>query len=206
MKNKLKIVLMAMSVVLMALSSCTINKPEEKPRTISVLGKASVTLSSDAVVMEFTVTTSGWSAKQIVQDNDTITQRFVTAVKETGVSETDINVTPCVITNPNNYEARRLVIITVKNSSIVPAIVDCKTGLIKLKSIRFETFDKQSEVRHVRALAIQNAQDAAGLLAGASGTKLGEVVRIESDEITEEKTDDHKLILTSKVKVSYDLQ
>ena len=204
MKKQLKIfALLSLSLVLM---SCTINKPEEKQKTITVCGTASVTLPSDIQIIEFTVGTSGWSAKQIVADNDTITQRFINAVKEVGVSDADIQTTNCVITNPNNYEARRMVFVTVRNPGIVPAIIDCKTGLIKLKTIRFETGDTQSEIRRVRSLAIQNAQDAASLLAGASGSKVGEVTGIESDEITETKTDDHKLVLTSKVKVSYDLQ
>ncbi|MCR5400985.1 MAG: SIMPL domain-containing protein [Treponema sp.] len=204
MKKQLKIISM-LSISLLLLS-CTINKPEERQKTITVSGSASVTLPSDLQVIEFVVTTSGWSAKLIVQDNDTITQRFVNAVKEVGVSEGDIQTTNCVITNPNNYESRRQVFVTVRNPALVPAIIDCKSGLIKLKNIRFETADTQSEVRRVRSLAIQNAQDAASLLAGASGSKIGEVTGIESDEIIETKTDDHKLILTSKVKVSYDLQ
>ena len=78
------------SVLLLAclslLSACTITKPEEKSRTIMVNGSASVEIPSDLEVVQFTVVTSGWSARQIVQDNDTITQRFVNAVKDKALS------------------------------------------------------------------------------------------------------------------------
>lgn len=204
MKNLAKIGSLVLLVSLV--SSCTINKPEEKSRTITVSGEASSKIRPDIEVIEFVVSTAGWSAKQIVQDNDLITGRFVNAVKEVGVSEEDIFQSECVLTNPNSYEARRTVVVTARNLSLVPAIIDCKTGLIRLRSTSLEAADTQSQIRSVRAKAVQNASDAAGLIAGASGCRLGNVVSIAGDEIKTEKTSDNCINLTAKVVISYDLE
>ena len=52
----------------MFVTACTINKPAEKVRTVTVNGTGSVSVSPDSAVLSFSVTTSGWSAKQIVTD------------------------------------------------------------------------------------------------------------------------------------------
>ena len=203
MKNIVKIGVFVLAASLFC--SCTVNRPEQKIRTISVTGTSKIQVPSDIEVVEFVVTTSGWSAKQIVQDNDVITARFLNGVKEVGIPESDISQTECVITNPNNYEARRNVIIKVKNLSLVPQVIDCKTALIRLKSVDFETVDTASEIRSARTKAVQSAQDAAGLFSGASGCKLGNVVSIESEEIETSKTDDHKLEIKAKVKICFEI-
>lgn len=204
MKNLSKI--LGLLFVSVCLFSCTINKPVEKKKTITVSASASVQIPSDVEILRFTVITSGWSARQIVQDNDVITERFVNAVKAVGVSEDDISRTQCVVTNPNGYEARRSVVVTVRNLSLAPQVIDCKTGSIRLSSTNFEVIDTQSEIRNVRTKAVQNAFDAGSLLAGASGSKIGTVQEIVSDEISTRKTEDNHLELTSKIVITYDLE
>ncbi len=203
MKNIVKIGFAAL--LPLVVSSCMINRGEEKVRSISVSGTASVVVPSDICEIEFVVTTAGWSAKQIVQDNDVITGRFLNAVKEVGVPDGDVARSECLVSNPGSYEARRTVTVRARNLALVPAIIDCKTGLIRLKSVDFQAVDMASEVRSARSKAVQNAQDAAGLLAGASGCKLGGVVSIYGDEILTEKTSDNNVKITANVAISYDL-
>ena len=189
--------------------SCTIvTKQDQKSKikTISVSGTAAVLVEPDMEVIEFIVTTSGWSAKQIVQDNDAVTERFVLAVKNVGVADDDIFQTECIISNPNGYEARRNVIVNARNISLVPSIIDCKTGLIRLKSVSFEKGDKSGDVRSARTKAIQNAQEAASLLAGASGARLGSVMNIYGDEVVMSKTENNKIEIRASVKVDYSLE
>lgn len=203
MKN-LKLIFLA--VAFLALSSCTINRPQTKTKTVTVNGVADVLVSPDACELEFVVTTAGWSAKQIAADNNTITERFLTAVASVGVNQSDISRSECVVTNPaSSYEARQTIKITVQNLSLVPAIIDCKTGLIKLTSSNYIYSDNATELRQVRTAAVKNAQDAASLLAGSSGNKLQDVIFIGDEKITQEKTHDGKIKIRCELTMSYDL-
>lgn len=207
MKSVVRILLSIFALSL--LCSCTIVSRQDqksKVRTVSVSGVAAVQVEPDMEVIEFGVTTSGWNAKQIVSDNDVITDRFVQAVKNVGVADDDIFQTECIISNPNGYEARRNVIVNARNISLVPSIVDCKTALIRLKSVSFEKGDTSGGVRNARTKAIQNAQDAAALLAGASGSRLGNVMNISGDEVVMSKTEDNKIEIKASVKVDYSLE
>ena len=191
----------------MFVTACTINKPAEKVRTVTVNGTGSVSVSPDSAVLSFSVTTSGWSAKQIVTDNGTIAGRFVTAAVAAGVNENDIFQSECTVSNPgNNYEARRTVTVTVRNLSIVPAVIDCKSASMKLTSVEYTYADSASEIRRARTAAVQNAQDAASLLAGASGSKTGDVVSITNESVTKTSERDGTIKIQSNLTVTYDLQ
>lgn len=205
MKYVGKIVLVVLVAVLAA--SCTINKPAEKVRTITVSGSGSASVSPDSAVLSFTVTTSGWSAKQIVTDNNTIADRFSSAVIAAGVSGDDILKSECTVTNPgSSYEARRTVTVTVRNLSLLPAVIDCKTASIRLTAMEYAYADYASEIRRARTAAVQNAQDAASLLAGASGSKTGDVVSIGDESVTKTTERDGTIKITSSLTITYDLQ
>lgn len=188
-------------------SSCTVNKMGEVSRSLTTEGTASVSAKADIATVEFTLLTAGWSAKQIVTDNNTLSGRLRDSIKAIGVNETDIVIGDCSITNPaQQYEARRSIVVTVRNLELLPAIIDCKTGAIKLKSVTYDLTDSASATRRARSQAVQQAQDAASLLAGASGCKLGQVTSIS--EIKTEKTADASgnITTTSTVLLSYTIQ
>lgn len=189
-------------------SSCYINREADQKKTITVSGSGTITSNPDTATVDFTIVTSGWSAKAIVLDNDTLANRLVEAVKNVGVNETDIQLSACTISNPaNQYEARRNVRIIVRNVNLVSQVVDCKTGaLVRLKGIEYSLNDTASVTRRARSAAVQQTQDSASLLAGASGSKIGEVVGIEEEKISTTTTTDGKINITSEVKVTYLLQ
>lgn len=187
--------------------SCTINKPAEKVRTITVSGSGSASVAPDSALLSFVVTTSGWSAKQIVADNNTISERFSAAAVAAGVSENDILKSECTVTNPgSSYEARRTVTVTVRNLSLLPAVIDCKTASIRLTAMEYMYADCASEIRRARTAAVQNAQDAASLLAGASGSRMGEVISIGDESVTKTTERDGTIKITSSLTMTYDLQ
>lgn len=207
MKKGIKLICSSVAL-LMLFSSCYINREPTVKKTITVNGSATITSNPDIATIDFTVVSYGWSAKQIVQDNDTIANRLSETVKKVGVSENDILISDCTITNPSNqYEARRNVRVTVRNINLVSAVVDCKSGAsMRLKGIEYGLADSAAVLRRARSAAIQQAQDSASLLAGASGCKISEAM-----EITEEKTSssvqtDGKINVISEVKVTYLLQ
>lgn len=189
-------------------SSCYINRENEQQKTITVSGTGVVTSAPDTAEIDFTVVSAGWSAKQIVADNDTISKRLSDAVKNVGVNENDILLSDCVISNPSNqYEARRNVRVTVRNVSLVPAVVDCKSGAaVRLKSVSYALNDTVTATRRARSAAIQQTQDAASLLAGASGSKISNVIDIVEEKTSTSSSPDGKINVTSEVKVTYSIQ
>lgn len=207
MKKGIKFICLAFILPLI-FSSCYINRENEQKKTITVNGTGLVTSAPDTAEIDFTVVSAGWSAKQIVTDNDTLSKRLADAVKNVGVNENDIVFSDCVISNPSNqYEARRNIRVTVRNVSLVPAVVDCKTGAsVRLKSVSYALNDTAAATRRARSAAIQQTQDAASLLAGASGSKISSVLDIVEEKTSTSTSADGKINVTSEVKVTYSIQ
>ncbi len=206
MKKGIKFICTVFSVV-MALTSCTINKTVEPVRTITVNGKGEVSIEPDIAIIEFTLATVGWSAKQITTDNNTLTTRLCDSLKKVGVSESDIFVGNCTISTPSaQYEARRSIVVTVRNIEIVPAVIDCKTATVRLSSFKYGISDSTSIARRVRTIAVQQALDTAGQIAGPSGSKVLQVESIYESAPYTETYAEGKINVTSEVSVTYSLQ
>ena len=207
MKSGIK-TLFSIFAVSVLLSSCYINRESEQKKSITVSGTGTIAVNPDTATIDFTVVSAGWSAKQIVTDNDTISNRLVEAVKNTGVNANDIFVSDCTISNPaSQYEARRNIRIIVRNISLVSAVIDCKSGAsVRLKGIEYSLNDSVSVMRRARSQAVQQTQDAASLIAGASGSKIGEALSIKEEKASCTHGADGKINVTSEVTVSYSLQ
>lgn len=207
MKKGIKLICSAAAMALV-FSSCYITRESEVKKTITVSGAGTITSSPDIAEINFSVVTAGWSAKQIVADNDTLSKRLADAVKNLGINENDIVLSDCLISNPSNqYEARRNIRITVRNISLVPAVIDCKAGAsTRLKSVTYGLNDSVATMRRARSAAVQQTQDAASLLAGASGSKISNVVDIIEEKTETGTTPDGKINVTSEVKVTYSIQ
>lgn len=96
---------------------------------------------------------------------------------------------------------------TVRNISLVPAVIDCKVGAsIRLKSVSYGLNDIAATMRRARSAAVQQTQDAASLLAGASGSKISGVLDIVEEKTSTASTSDGKINVTSEVKVTYLIQ
>lgn len=192
MKKVFKLLLTTMTVI--SLSSCVIQKPTSIPdpvRTITVSGTGSVSLSPDMVSLSFFVRTSEWNVSFAAEKNSANTANVLKALQEAGVSPTDISTYDYKITqdNSNNYAGKYTVTNTISvlvrnvndTGKIIDAAVKNNTGANGITNFEYLVSDKTSALRQARTLAIQNAQDAAALLAGASGCKVGEVMNIRED-------------------------
>ncbi|MBQ1629167.1 MAG: SIMPL domain-containing protein [Treponema sp.] len=192
------------------LSSCYIQKEKEEKNSIYVTGTGTAVASPDSATVDFAIVTTGWSAKSIVTDNDTLTNRLVESVKNVGINPDDIQFSECNVTMPaSQYEARRSLRVTVRNVKLVPAVVDCKLpgSQVRLGKIDYSVNDNANLVRRARTAAMQNAQDTASLLSGASGCKIGLPSLICEAEPTETcLTADGKVSVKATVSVTYDLQ
>lgn len=171
------------------------------------MGSSTIFTEPDLAVLVFTVTNSGWSAKNITTDNDTISNRLIEAIKKIGVSEEDISKSNCTISNPqSSYEAKRNIVVNVRNLTLVPQIVDCKTGSIRLKSTEYKLSDDSSVIREARIAAVKKAQDAANLLAGTSAVKISGTTNVYELESKTELDESGKIKYTAKVSVTFEVQ
>lgn len=168
--------------------SCTINRPEEPKRTITVSGTGAVSVKPDLVSLKFLVRTTGWNVNQAAEKNAVNTNNVLTAIKAAGVAESDISTSDYRISQdnskdfPGQYTVTNTVAVLIRNTDITGSVIDAavkqNTGANGITSFEYLVSDKTSALRQARTLAIQDAQDAANLLAGASGCKVSNVMEI----------------------------
>lgn len=224
MKKSVKFLAIAISGVLMA--SCTINKPQDPVRTITVHGSGNASATPDLISLKFLVRTNEWNVNLATEKNATITNKVLDALKTTGVDQSDISTINYAIsqdnsnTYPGKYTVLNTVSVLVRNTEITSKVIDIAVanGASGLTSFEYKLSDSASTLRQSRTAAIQNAQDAASLLAGASGCKLGNVMDIKEtpamftslkkkDATTTEivPVEETKISITTNVTVTYSL-
>lgn len=193
MKNSIKsILIIGLGTAL--LSSCVLGRPakEEAPvRSITVSGTGSVSVKPDMVSMKFIVRTTGWNCPQAAERNAINTTNTINAIKEAGVPESDISTYDYSITQDNShnyageYTVRNTIAVLIRNVDLTGKVIDAavknNTGANGITSFEYLVSDKATALREARTLAIKNAQDAASLLAGASGCKVNSVLEIRED-------------------------
>ncbi|MBQ9238240.1 MAG: SIMPL domain-containing protein [Treponema sp.] len=173
--------------------SCKVYVPQETPRTITVTGNGIVRVSPDHAVMSLAVITQNRIATVAITENERIVTQVTDALKEAGVRASDIATTEHRITQQNNGNAGRFVagwytvhnsiLVTVQNIHNIGALIDTATaaGAQGLMALTFDIADRNTAFRQARTLAVQDAQTAATLFAGASGGTLGAVLALEED-------------------------
>lgn len=195
MLKKLFKSLLILSVIVFA--SCTVNKPAEPVRTITVSGSGSVSVMPDQISLIYSIKTQSWWIETAVANNANATTNVIAALKQCGLDETDICTYDYSISqtksNSNgteilngNYTVSNTISVIIHDISNAGTIIDTvanKIGrnstILGLSSFEYKVSDTSSAMRQARTLAIQNAQDAASLLAGVSGCKVEAVKDIK---------------------------
>ena len=173
--------------VLLLASSCTVNKPEEKVRTITVSGTGVVTLPADQLTVRFLVRTSEWNVNFAREKNAETTTKVIAKIKEAGVLDGDVTTVDYRITqdNSNSYPGKYTVVnyvqVLIRDIDNAGTIIDnaVANGANGLTSFTYSATENPNSVREAHTLAVQNAQDAAALIAGASGCKIADVLDIQ---------------------------
>lgn len=178
-------------LLLLSLSACTIYKPAEPERTITVSGTGSVSVTPDIVSLTFIVKTSEWNVSYAAEKNAANTANVIASLKEAGINSADISTYDYRITqdNSNAYAGKYTITNSInvlvrdinETGKIIDAAVKNNIGANGITDFEYLVSDKTSALRQARTLAIQNAQDAANLLAGASGCKVSEVKAINEN-------------------------
>ena len=186
MLKKVSTLIIAAGVLLLA-SSCTVNKPEEKVRTITVTGTGIVTQAADQLTVRFLVRTNEWNVNLAREKNAEITTKVIEKIKEAGVSDSDITTVDYRIsqdnsnTYPGKYTVTNYVKVLIRNLENAGNVIDnaVANGANGLTSFSYSATENPNALREARTLAVQNAQDAAALIAGASGCKVADVLDIQ---------------------------
>ena len=193
MKNTIKsILIIGLGTAL--LSSCVLSRPskDEAPvRSITVSGTGSVSVKPDMVSIKFIVKSTNWNCPAAAERNAINTTNTINAIKEAGIPESDISTYDYSITQDNShtyageYTVRNTIAVIIRNVDLTGKVIDAavknNTGANGVTSFEYLVSDKATALREARTLAIKNAQDAASLLAGASGCKINGVIEIRED-------------------------
>ena len=176
------------------LSSCVLGRPEKEVapvRSITVSGSGSISVKPDMVSMKFIVRNTGWNCPQVAERNAINTTNTINAIKEAGIPESDISTFDYSISQDNShsyageYTVRNTIAVIIRNIELTGKVIDAavknNTGANGITSFEYLVSDKATALREARTLAIKNAQDAASLLAGASGCKVNGVLEIRED-------------------------
>lgn len=192
MKKNIKFIFILLTGCIF-LSSCMISKPvvEEKVRTITVSGTGNVSVLPDLVVLQFLVKTSDWNVSKAVEKNAVNTQFVLDSLKTSGVDSNDVATSDYRIYQdnsksvPGQYTVSNSISVIIRNTEITGKVIDAavksNAGANGLTSFEYVVSDKTTAIRQARTAAVQNAQDAASLLAGASGCKIGKVISIDEN-------------------------
>ncbi len=185
------------------LSSCVLGRPakEEAPvRSITVSGSGSVSVKPDMISIKFVVRNTGWNCPQTAERNAINTTNTINAIKEAGIPASDISTYDYSITQDNThsyageYTVRNTISVLVRNIDLAGKVIDAavknNTGANGVTSFEYLVSDKATALREARTLAIKNAQDAASLLAGASGCKVNGVIEIREDYTSAGRSND----------------
>lgn len=183
-----KIFFIAIFILLFA--SCTINKPQEEKRTITVNGSGTVYITPDRATVVFAVVTQSWVAATAVQENARIMSSVIEALRTAGIRDQDISTSDYRVNQqgtwngsvytPGRYRADNNVTVTVRNIEQSGSVIDSAigAGANALTSISFSSSDIETAKRQARTLAVQDAQNAAALFAGASGAAVGNMLSL----------------------------
>lgn len=193
----------AFSLTCLILSSCVISKPaknEEQKRTITVSGNGDVSVKPDLVSLKFLVKTTDWNVGKAVEKNAANSDFVFKALKENGVDTSDISTADYQIYQdnskdfPGQYTVKNTIAVIIRNTEIAGKVIDAavksNTGANGLISFEYAVSDNTNAIRQARTLAIQNAQDAASLLAGVSGCKVSNVLNISENYTTSRSSND----------------
>lgn len=173
--------------------SCTVTKPVEPEKSITVVGSASIPVKADIVSITFRVRTIEWNVNRAVENNANITAKVLEAIKNAGVDSNDISTVDYNISQdlsksyPGQYTVLNSIQVLIRNTEITGNVIDAAivNGANGLTSYQYLVGDKTTALRQARTQAIQNAQDAANLLASVAGTKVGNVMEINENFSTD---------------------
>jgi uncharacterized protein YggE len=192
MRSKFLLVFTVFAVLALGLSACGgVPTRQENPRTVSVTGSGSVSITPDIAYVNIGVHTEADTASEAVDNNTAQTQKVIDSLVESGVAAEDIRTTNFSIW-PNQryddmgqpagttYAVDNTVYVTVRDLSKMGDLLDSAitAGANTIYSISFDLADKTADMAKARDLAVKAAEAQAAELAASAGVELGEIQTI----------------------------
>lgn len=174
-------------------ASCSMKQINYGQRTVEVSGTGTVTLEADSATIRAAVITRAGDVLDAAKQNAEKMNAIQSALNENGVKSENVSTENFNVYQetkynsrtqenvPGDYRVTNEILVTVKDISKIGNIVDLclKSGANSLSSITYGVSNPQTAEKQARTLAIQQAQENANLLAGASGAQLGKVLQIK---------------------------
>ena len=195
--------------------SCTVNKPAEQPKFITVNAAAAVTEKADIIEVAFSVGSAGWAAKKVMEDNDAAVSRLMEAMRLLDVEPDAVTVSNTSFEpyklDPRQYAASTTVTVRLKSANRIGDIIDNgKTAGMPIPVVRLAISETAEAYRKARAAAVQQAQEKAALLAGAGGCRIGDVLSIEElskgDGEAPKPDNNGNVCIASELRVTFAIQ
>lgn len=209
-----KVKLLAVVLTALALTSCTINKPQDVTRKITVKGFGTVNV--DQMNLTFSVKTREMNQAAAASSNTEISSVVNEILTNAGIDAKDISASGNKVTSEKGpkvwvkqddgewvglddyFTVTNTIQVSVKDvtkaKAIKDAVIQSNSAAVSLTDAKYIPGDANSSVRQARILAVQNAQDSANLLAGASGCKVDKVLEIVEEATVNEKTNAKALL------------
>ena len=192
MRTKLSFFL-SFLIVALALSACG---TASQPRTLSVSGNGTVSLTPNIAYIYIGVHTDDPDLANAVSKNNTQAQTLVDALKNAGIDGKDIQtsnfsvytnnnggidkMTGQVLPNGTYYSVDNTVYVTMRDLTKMGKILSTavSSGANSINSINFDVADKTAAMVQARQKAMANAGSLANELAKTAGVKLGEIQNV----------------------------
>lgn len=193
MRNKILVIVIALAALVLGACAPAAVQGTEQPRTLSINGTGTITLSPDIARISVGVITEAEDATEAVNLNNAKTEKIIAAVKELGVAEADIATADFSIFPRDEYDlqgqpTRKLysvqntIRVTVRElgnlGNILGAAVEA--GANNVYGIQFDVEDREASYAQALDAAMQNAKARAEALAGAAEVELGPVYNVST--------------------------
>lgn len=173
----------------MFLTSCSVKQVQYSERTVSVQGTGVVTVDNDNAIIVLSVITRDPESTVAAEANAEKMTKVQDAIIAAGCPKDSLTTQNYIINQDYNYQTQTYgnytvtnqIKISLKDLSITNKIIDeaIKAGANNVSQLDFFVSDTNMAYKQARTMAVQNAQEAANLIAGASGAKLGKVLSIK---------------------------
>ncbi len=172
-------------------TSCIVRQYPANLRTVNVRGTGSIPVEADRAIIVLSVITTAKDAGTAASQNADKMTKVQEAVISAGGSRESISTENYTIHQEYDYVKERRVAgdyrvsnqikIYLKDKTLASTIIDAalKAGANSLSSLTFTVSNPELAIKQARTAAVQNAQEAAKLIAGTTGSELGRVLKID---------------------------
>ena len=183
-------------VSLMVIATTAFSAPDNVVRTITVKGRAEITVVPDQAVLNLGVQVFELELGEAKEKNDRIVLAVLEAAKKHGVStehlKTDyLHIQPRYRNTREDktflgYDVRQAIVVTVTDVDKVEDIISSalEAGANQVHGVEFRTSDPRKHKDEARSLALDAAKEKAAAMAARLGQKIGRPIAITEESAT----------------------